>query len=779
MGNRLHRRKSPFYPVIFVLVMAMGLAGWWVFKGAPFGLSQVSAEEAGESDFGGFDFDFGDLLGELESTVEEEAAPEEPAIPSPYPGVEPGYEQMAENEHLVLYMNKEDSNFVVRDKRNDMLWRSKPDLTGSGIEIGGLWERNLQSVFTFEYTDAERKRKRNGDPIKMAEEKEYTPIENGVKVTYKMPEVGMTLALEFRLDGDALDARMPEAEYKETGDNKLVTLQILPFFGAQLPTAQGYMFYPDGSGAIARFRENHPEYTEWFNESIYGPNHDDKYFDPVQTSQRVRLPIFGVKAGENAAFLGIVTQGEYDAKITYAPAGYIVNINRTASQFIFRQEYDTNLRRGVTVETIAAKQIPGDRAVRYQFLTGKEANYTGMAAAYRRYLIEKQGIKKTAGLQGKMPLNLRFFMGVEKQTLLMKKMVVMTNYDQVIEILKDLKAAGVEHMEVTLEGWNRHGYAGSYPKRLAPDGRLGGVAGMRRLMDYAKANETTVYLQDNYVDAYAGNGGFSARRDVVREPNRLPFQGWIPEKDTTAYIMNADVAYERFAKKDLPQMAAWGATGVELESMGEVLFSDAEERHPMTREQFAGAWKQILQLGKEKFERVAVVGGNAWTLGLVDKVVNMPLQDSGYFYTDESVPFYQLAMHGLLPYTTDQVGNQRYDPRRQFLKEVEVGALPVFELTKAPAGELKDTTYNKLYSSEYQIWKEHIVKEYKEVQEKLGHTWTLSITGHEEVAPKVFKTTYEDGTEVVVNYNETPYVQGALQVSGLDYAVLAPGRGAK
>ena len=83
---------------------------------------------------------------------------------------------------------------------------------------------------------------------------------------------------------------------------------------------------------------------------------------------------------------------------------------------------------------------------------------------------------------------------------------------------------------------------------------------------------------------------------------------------------------------------------------------------------------------------VAVNQGNAYVLDRVSRIRRAPGGDSSFFFADETVPFYQMVLHGIVPYTTDP-GNIGPDFAGQKLKWVEFGSEPVFLLTRYPKGE--------------------------------------------------------------------------------------------
>ena len=50
-----------------------------------------------------------------------------------------------------------------------------------------------------------------------------------------------------------------------------------------------------------------------------------------------------------------------------------------------------------------------------------------------------------------------------------------------------------------------------------------------------------------------------------------------------------------------------------------------------------------------------------------------------------------------------------------------------------------------------------MIELYKKFNNNLGDTYSQFITGHEKLANGVYKTTYENGKSVIVNYNYADY----------------------
>ena len=93
------------------------------------------------------------------------------------------------------------------------------------------------------------------------------------------------------------------------------------------------------------------------------------------------------------------------------------------------------------------------------------------------------------------------------------------------------------------------------------------------------------------------------------------------------------------------------------------------------------------------------------------------MTSSNYFITDENVPFYQMVVHGSIPYSSDP-GNLSYDLRYHVLKWVEYGCMPYFELTFQKSINLKNTEYSRLFTSYYSQWNDVIADVYNELNSR-------------------------------------------------------------
>ena len=57
-----------------------------------------------------------------------------------------------------------------------------------------------------------------------------------------------------------------------------------------------------------------------------------------------------------------------------------------------------------------------------------------------------------------------------------------------------------------------------------------------------------------------------------------------------------------------------------------------------------------LALAREQLGKIAVTGGSSYVLPYASRLSDIPDKDSRYFVNDESVPFFQMVVHGYIDY---------------------------------------------------------------------------------------------------------------------------------
>ena len=102
------------------------------------------------------------------------------------------------------------------------------------------------------------------------------------------------------------------------------------------------------------------------------------------------MPVFGMKSGDRGWF-AVIEEGDAIASVSADIGGKQNSYNHVFSSFAVRGEDMLELYTGSTVQEIQLlndKLYSGNLAVRYSFLSGDEASYSGMARLYQQTLVE-------------------------------------------------------------------------------------------------------------------------------------------------------------------------------------------------------------------------------------------------------------------------------------------------------------------------------------------------------------------------------------------------------
>ena len=662
--------------------------------------------------------------------------------------IQPGY-QMAENSRFALYYDPEGLDLAVLEKTTGFVWSNAVDrevyteeaaneTALSGLVNVGTLNGGAESQ-TVIYDGV-----KNASSVKTAVEKR----QNGFSLQISLVKLDIRFTLQFTLEKDGLDVRVPFDKIEENGKNQLNYLRLMPFFGAGVSGEGGYLFFPDGSGSLMDFTEN-DRFSGCTNLSFYGDQAPDIDADESRLEnglENLGLPVFGLKSGARA-FLGNVYAGSADALLTVAPGGYIyTRLNRVYVTLNYRRTYTYKTEDEKEQQYTDSELIRGDRGIFYSLLSGEDADYSGMARAYRGYLTEN-GLRKQTAAGEDVPLFITFFGGIKAKSFLFDRFVSMTTFEQAGDILADLRGAGVSRMACELIGWSKGGY-GAVPTTTSPAWQLGGKNGLNALYALAESQEIPIYLQADTMTGSTAHGGYNTRKDAVREyPGIIVADSATGKRNLLSpFVVKKSLfpALDRFLEQ-------FQLFRVSLTGWGERLHYDFNRSRPYSRTDTMEGMKDLLAEFTATHPQTAVEGNNLYAALYASQLINLPDSDSGYRMADRSIPFYQMVMHGYKPYTT-VAGNTTYDLTEQKLRWAEYGAQPYFILTRERAEELQGTDYNRLFTSEYSLWKDRVVEAYQWYNETMKPVYGTPMLEHAQLEEGLVRVRYENGYTVYVNY---------------------------
>jgi hypothetical protein len=693
----------------------------------------------------------------------------------------------AVNEQLQLFIDENNGQIRLHDLSSGMDWYGAPPVDSKMPPNNQIIVANPINIY---YTIGK-------EIVATYPEKEkakftVSDIDSGVRVNYNIESLGLAFAMEYRLLNNGVDVTIPYDSIRETANARLTGLEPLPFFEAAIPGDEGAMFIPDGSGALLNYNTNKPASFEFYSEHIYGGDHAFQTkvyeqvgairFETVSKSPReqIALPVFGLYKSDKA-FLGIVTKGAADAKINAYPSGVRnIQLYRISTEFIYRNDDVIFVGNSGEIPMTERDMIQGDRSIRFVTLQGDNADYVGMAESYREYLIEDQGL--LAVNNNKAKLQLRLFGGVLRDEIFGNTFIDMTTFNEAKTVIDKFLTQGIEAIEVTFEGWSNDGYMGNHPEHFPAAGKLGGNDDLKKLAAYLDEKGIPLYLEANYVKPFSGSDEVKASKDAIRGLNKeilnlyKPFEGTLQHSRELYYLLKPDKVFNDYIKEEVEDFKQSGADGVLLQYMGELIYSDHDQTPAFRRSETIDTWIKSINLMRDKVGRASVEYGMAYTFGHVDRIDNIPTDSSHYTILDETIPFYQIVIHGYVPYNA-KPANLTDDPRVYKLRSLEFGAMPSYELTYEESSKLKRTLIMELFSTAYEYWVEPASEQYQELEAILGPLADQTIVDHVILQENVKQTTYEDGTQIILNYNPFDVTVDGQTVNGFDYKVLRGGNG--
>lgn len=677
-----------------------------------------------------------------------------------------GFRPVADNGVFVMALDPAEAMLRITEKASGQIWYGGYPVEEYDGKVIPRDRRTMRTLCSVSYTDfdtVEETISSAADEV----ETTYSALRDGVEIGLHFPEQSISLSLQFYLDETGFRVRVPRDKIREDGEYGIVQIDILPAFGAVLQGKDGYIFYPDGCGALYDCKIG-TGYDSITTQAIYGGQDYD--FDAADKrsgngQKTILLPCYGSAAG-GRGFLAYMEEGSEYANLTFSPATGLFHLSRVYSTVVYRR---MRLRitpddKEVYVTEKTAQQE--DICLKYLLLSGEQADYSGMAVALRRHLQQTGRLPaEPVKLEG-VPLALEILLGTREDNLYGKTGLAMTTYQQAQTMLEELKEGGVNSMRTVLLGWQKEGY-GFNPLSAKTAGFLGSSGDLKSLL--AKGEECgSIYLQNDYVLARDG-GSFSKQNDVVQSFLNQA----ITNAEETLFLLNPFRQYTRFTK-DLSRYQKLGATGLAYDSISDWLPSDSGKSRRLTQTDAKKLYVSMLETGREQGMDTAVQKGADYTLAGASYLYNVYDDDSNLFAFSREIPFYQMVVHGVIPYSSAMPGNMSSDFTYQKLKWVEYGSLPYFLVSESPSNSLRDTPIDDVFSSRFDDWKTIILDTAKEFESRLSAVAGEAVRSHEILSDTLVRVTYESDHCVYINYAAAQAVCDGVNVPAMDYVVTEP-----
>ncbi len=620
-------------------------------------------------------------------------------------------------------------------------------------------------------------------------EEDYTREMEGSGVEGIIP-ISFTVPLEYRLNGDAVDVSLPMSAVVENGGGSIYRIQFLRYFGAAGIDEEGYMLVPNGSGSLIYFN-NGKTTAENYSEYIYG-------IDPLMAEYTVRentqdntMALYGIFR-ENSSVFATVEDGASYAYLTASVSGKINEYNYVYPTFVVRGNDKLSMF-GTTgneadIPIVEKNYYDANITVKYTMLTEENAGYAGAANYYRQRLVEAgvltgqeaatEDIKFYYDILGGVAMT-KYFLGTQYDG-----MYVMTSFDEAGQIYQDLVDNGITNQVMNFQGWMNGGYYHDVVNQIWVPLSMGGKGGLEDLSALLSENgsvfyadtafQHVTYISDRYREGdetsrYYG-GGYIAEFGLVN-PATLRQTSGLGYAENYYFLLSPKFL-GRYVNEFVDSMEDYEISGISLRDLGNELHSDKKRTNVITREEALDVVLDSLTKLEGTEKNILLNSANDYAFGYADDIINVPLSANDYFIVDETVPFYEMLIHGYIDYAGGVINlSDSVDVAGTILNLIETGASPHFVFTWESSSEIKNTGLNRYYATTYENWKEDAFTIYEEVNNVLKNVNGASIINHEILENGVRVVTYSNDVVIYVNNTDADQTVDGVSVPAKGYGI--------
>lgn len=613
-------------------------------------------------------------------------------------------------------------------------------------------------------------------------EMENSGVEGVVPISFMIP-------LEYRLTDDGVEVSVPMKGVQENGGGAIFRIQLLRYLGTAGTQEEGYMLVPNGSGSLINFNNGKTTAAN-YSEYIYGIDPLAAEYVVMENTEDAKMALFGIFRQQSGVF-ATVEDGASLCYLTAGVSGRINEYNYVYPTFILRGNDKLSMF-GTTgneadLPIVEKKNYDSNLCVRYTMLTEENNGYVGAANYYRERLVEegvltaldeKEHIKFYYDVLGGVDMY-KHFLGTKYNGL-----YAMTTFEEAEEMSNDLTELGITNQVMNYQGWMNGGYYHDVTDKLRIPLALGGRSGLEALSETVTGNGgsfyadvaiqkvTTIskrYSATNETSRYYG-GGYIAEFGLVNPANLRRVSG-LGYTENHYYLVSPKFMV-RYAEKFTKKIDNYDIDGVSLRDLGNELHSDKKRTNVIHREEALDVVKTEFSLLEQTGKKLMVNDGNDYSFAYADDVLNAPLTDNDYYIVDQTVPFYEMLIHGYIDYSGGVINlSDTYDRADTALALIEAGASPHFMFTWKSASDMKNTAINRYYATTYENWKEDAAAIYQQVDEALSPVSGTAIVDHQVFDNGVTATTYGNGITIYVNRTDTDGQADGRTVPAMSYVI--------
>ncbi len=568
----------------------------------------------------------------------------------------------------------------------------------------------------------------------------------GFRANIRMPRSGIRFTLSVYLDQNGLNIEVPFSSVQDSGNFLISTITVYRNFGLTTKDLiPGYVFIPDGIGALIRYDES---MSKNFSKRFYGP---DLTLNTPTLERYLTAGVYGTVQGigQNAMFT-ILESGAANGSLIYQSHSPNVIFNKLYATFEYRDKYIQKLNASgtSTIERIQENKNVFDIHYIHKFLEGDDATYVGFSNVYREHLQSKDMNLAPIVQSSSIPLNLDILALENRRTWFGRETFTMTSAQMIDTFTDTLQSQGIEQIYTTIHGWQTNGLSRTSPNYRNIDSKFGDIRQMEKpgvnifyamTPRFAHINATSYRSSD--IVQNQGSEFMSLDDYYLLNPNRA------------LEILNGH--YRHLSQK--------GITNLSFEDAS-LIYSDYNEIISRTE------MIPILQMYLNVADQSMVSAPFDYLFG-ADVIKEIELYSSQRMIFTDTVPFLTLILGGHKQ-VFGRSSNFFANTQNELLRMVDYQVYPNFYITNESAQKLLNTDSNMIFTSRFLDWESEIIRQHQYLNEALSHVIGAHVISRMVLEPGFIKNTYSNGVVIYVNYSGNDYMDGPVSVSALSYEVV-------
>lgn len=609
------------------------------------------------------------------------------------------------------------------------------------------------------------------EEVKTAEEEKMGVVEGTDLPAY------FSIPVVYQLHGNDLVVSVDTALIQSTGGYYLTKVELLKSFGASANEADGYLFLPDGSGSIV---ENGTKNRSQDKVSIpfYGQDYGLQFSNYQEIGIDSSFPVFGIKSDESSIF-AIVENGAAIGGVSAQITSNYMNYNIIYPYFNYYMVDKFNREGAAYAFYDVSADV--DYTIRYHFLTGEDGTYSGMANYYRTYLEQKGYLTRKSKKEQNIPLDIQLLGSITKTInkfgIPVESEYPVTTFKNAEKILNTFKESEIHAVDVLYTGMMNGGVDFKAFSKVQVQKELGGINGFKVLNARLADIKYVLYPDVDFTRIYEKGNGVSKKEDVSKTLSRN--SAYMAEinpaygsrySENKSYLVNP-ILYKDMVYSFLKNYRKLDSNKIYLSSIGAYLSGNYSMNAGVTRQTSYMLTTQMLDTLKENNYVLKLDYGNDYVLPYASSLSNIPTTSSQQRLESYPVPFVGMVLKGYMDFTGKAI-NQSNNSDTAILQAIESGAGLNYLLMEEKQLSLVDTNQMSLFSVNYQLWMEEIIETYKKINADVGYLSNVAIKEHKQLEHNVKLVTYEDGSKVYVNYNNTAFESKDGEVEAMSYLVV-------